>query len=453
MTAQMDGRAITNPENAQNFSHAEIKQAADQMNPDGLDGAFDAWAAIAAAVTKAGQQFETAIQQAVDQHWEGAAADRAVRGIREYAARVGELGESLDQQSTPLSAAVSAAGRFKVAVPPVVDSSDSARGPELRNSQEEQARDDMSTFYIQPYGSTAPLIPTLPPPADPISGVSGVPGTGVSPGASGESGMAGDTGKAEGTSGVGDTSPAEGAGKGGESGKTGNTGTTEGSGGAGDTGKAEDTSGAGNSGKAEATSGAGDAGKTEDTGKAGDPSNSADTVEPDTSGRSETVASQSISSAQNNGSSTIPASFTHTSTTSAIPSAGTQISPTSVTSGGIGPGTSTPTGASPGSGSAPGPGSAPSLGGVPNTGENPSPGKSVPGTTPGATTAQPTTSTPSRVGATGAAGYSGMFPPGARGRRGADGEHKSAKYLRTEEHGEELIGEVEKTVPPVLGAQ
>ncbi|MFI6367015.1 hypothetical protein ACIBG0_30175 [Nocardia sp. NPDC050630] len=50
-------------------------------------------------------------------------------------------------------------------------------------------------------------------------------------------------------------------------------------------------------------------------------------------------------------------------------------------------------------------------------------------------------------------GYSGMFPPGARPRRGEDGEHKSARYLRTEEHGEELIGEVEKTVPPVLGAQ
>ncbi|MEV2219364.1 hypothetical protein AB0E01_05745 [Nocardia vinacea] len=436
MTAQMDGHAITNPENAQNFSHAEIKQAADQMNPDGLDGAFDAWAAIAAAVTKAGQQFETAIQQAVDQHWEGAAADRAVRAIREYAARVGELGESLDQQSTPLSAAVSAAGRFKVAVPPVVDSSDNPRGPELRNSREEQARDDMSTFYIQPYGSTAPLIPTLPPPVNPISGGSGVSGVlGALPG--------GDSG---------DTSPAEGTGRGGAAGKAADTDTTEGTGRAGDTGRTADSNGTGNSGKAEETSGAGDTGKAEDTGNAGDPNNSGDTGKADGSGRAEAVAPQSISSTQNNGSSTMPASATHTSATSAIPSAaGTQIAPTTVMSGGIGPSTST--GASPSPGSAPSLGGAPSPGAAPNTGETPSPGKSVPGTTPVATTTQPTTGTPTRVGATGAAGYSGMFPPGARGRRGEDGEHKSAKYLRTEEHGEELIGEVEKTVPPVLGAQ
>ncbi|MFI6775161.1 hypothetical protein [Nocardia sp. NPDC050412] len=444
MTAQMDGRAITNPENAQNFSHAEIKQAADQMNPGGLDGAFDAWAAIAAAVTKAGQQFETAIQQAVDQHWEGAAADRAVRGIREYAARVGELGESLDQQSTPLSAAASAAGRFKVAVPSVVDSS----GPELRNSQEEQARDDMSTFYIRPYGCTAPLLPTLPAPVDPISGVSGV--LGALPG--GDSGWAADT------------SPAEGTGKGGNSGKAdgiaGDTAKAEDTNGAENTGKADGTNGAENTGKAEETSGAGNTGKPADTSKAGDPNGSGDTVKTERPGQAEAAAPQTISSAQNGDSSTMPASAMHTSPTSTIPSAaGTQISPSTVTSAGITPGTSTSTGTSPSPGGALSPGSAPSLGGAPNpggvpgTGETPSPGKSVPGTTPGATATQPTTNTPSRVGATGTAGYSGMLPPGARPGRGEDGEHKSAKYLRTEEHGEELIGEVEKTVPPVLGAQ
>ncbi|MEV5833899.1 hypothetical protein [Nocardia sp. NPDC052112] len=399
MTAQMDGRAITNPENAQNFSHAEIKQAADQMNPDGLDGAFDAWTAIAAAVTKAGQQFETAIQQAVDQQWEGAAADRAVRGIRDYAARVGELGESLDQQSTPLSAAASAAGRFKVAVPPVVDTSNSPRGPEFRNSQEEQARDDMSTLYIQPYGSAAPQIPTLPPPVNPISGVSGV-GPGASPGGS------------------------------------------EGSGKAGDSGKTEDNGHAGDSGKAEDTDAAGDAGKAEDTGTSGDPNKSGDTRRVEQSDRSEAVDPQSISSTQSSGTSTTPTSYTHTSPNSTIPStAGTQFLPTTVTSTGITPVTSSPTGASP------------NPGGASDTGGTASPGKSVPGTAPGATAAQPAASTPSRIGTAGSAAYSGMFPPGARARRGEDGEHQSARYLRTEEHGAELIGEVDKTVPPVLGAQ
>ncbi|MFX0575830.1 PPE domain-containing protein [Nocardia nepalensis] len=399
MTAQTDGRAITNPENAQNFSHAEIKQAADQMNPGGLDGAFDAWSAIAAAVTKAGQQFETAIQQAVEQHWEGAAADQAVRGIRDYATRVGELGESLDQQSTPLSSAASAAARFKVAVPPVVETSSNSRGPELRNTQEEQARDDMSTLYIQPYGNTAPAIPTLPPPVNPIS----VPG--VSPGA------------------VPGTSP-----------------TDTGSGRPGKSSQTEAPSKTTDSDKTGDPSESADQGKTGDTGQG----KNTDAGGTDAPGKTEAAAPQSVSPTQSSSTSTVPTSATHTSTTSTIPStAGVQsTAPTTVTSAGITPGTSSPSRTATG----------PSPGGAPGT--TPSPGKSVPGTTtPGAAAAQPATGTPSRMGTAGAAGYSGMLPPRARGRRGEDGEHKAAAYLRTEEHGEELIGEVDKTVPPVLGAQ
>ncbi|MEW1735620.1 hypothetical protein AB0346_06690, partial [Nocardia beijingensis] len=34
-----------------------------------------------------------------------------------------------------------------------------------------------------------------------------------------------------------------------------------------------------------------------------------------------------------------------------------------------------------------------------------------------------------------------------------DDEHNSPKYLRTEEHAKELLGEVKPTVPPVLGEQ
>ncbi|WP_433731785.1 PPE domain-containing protein [Nocardia sp. CA-129566] len=405
MTAQTDGRAITNPENAQNFSHAEIKQAADQMNPDGLDGAFDAWSAIAAAVTKAGQQFETAIQQAVEQHWEGAAADRAVRAIRDYATRVAELGESLDQQSAPLSSAASAAARFKVAVPPVVPISNNPRGPELRNTQEEQARDDMSTLYIQPYGNTAPTIPTLPPPVDPISVPGVVPG--VVPGISPTDTGSGQPGKTE------------------DSGKTTEPGKTEDTSKAGNPSRSEDTGKAEEPGNAEAS------GKTEESGKTAD------------SGKTEAVAPQSVSPTHQSGSQTTPAT-THTATTTATPST-TGAQPITVTSAGVTPGSSSPSPSA----------TSPNPSGASGTGTpTPSPGKSVPGTTtPGAATTQPATATPSRVGATGATGYSGMLPPGVRGRRGEDGEHKAAAYLRTEEHGEELIGEVEKTVPPVLGAQ
>ncbi|MEV0709201.1 hypothetical protein [Nocardia aurea] len=34
-----------------------------------------------------------------------------------------------------------------------------------------------------------------------------------------------------------------------------------------------------------------------------------------------------------------------------------------------------------------------------------------------------------------------------------DGEHRSPRYLRSEEHATELLGEVERTVPPAIGAQ
>ncbi|MGV9546373.1 hypothetical protein ACWDSF_34090 [Nocardia beijingensis] len=46
-----------------------------------------------------------------------------------------------------------------------------------------------------------------------------------------------------------------------------------------------------------------------------------------------------------------------------------------------------------------------------------------------------------------------MVPPRLRGRRTDDDEHNSPKYLRTEEHAKELLGEVKPTVPPVLGEQ
>ncbi|MET8777616.1 hypothetical protein AB0H49_12355 [Nocardia sp. NPDC050713] len=44
------------------------------------------------------------------------------------------------------------------------------------------------------------------------------------------------------------------------------------------------------------------------------------------------------------------------------------------------------------------------------------------------------------------------MPSAPRTRAEEDGEHRSAKYLRSEEHGRELIGETPKTVPPALGA-
>ncbi|MEV0298721.1 hypothetical protein [Nocardia sp. NPDC050710] len=402
-----DGRVITNPENAQNFSHAEIRQAADRMNPDGLAGAFAAWAAIAAAVTKAGQQFESAIHKAVDQRWEGAAAEAAVLGIREYATRVGELGDSLNQQSGPLSAAGSAAARFKAAIPEVPDGSQGST-PEQRNSQEEQARDDMVTYYIQPYGSTAPEIPTLPAPINPTatSPVDNVVGTGpgIRPGV---------------------TEPAPTS-----DGTDPNTGGPSKPTDAGEPGKGIPSEEA-----APSDAGSGDATENPDAPDGQD--------EPGVQDKPEPVTPQSVSPTSGNGATTTPSTVTHTPGTYSPSTIATpQTTPTAVTPSsvnGIPSRPDTPASINPGA--------------TPNQSSQPRPGASVPAQPAAQSAPAAPAATPGRPGIPGAPGYAGMMPPGARARDEEDGEHKSPRYLRTEEHATELIGEVKPTVPPVIGAE
>lgn len=397
---QTDGRAITDPENAQSFSHAEIKQAAEAMNPAALDGAFAAWSAIAAAVTNAGQRFEDAIKNAVEQHWEGAAADSAVRGVRDYAARVGELGDALGAQSLPLSAAADAAAKFKLSVPDLLDTSNGTADPAQRNSREEQARDEMSTQYIQPYGATAPAIPTLPPPVAPAAAapIGTETGTGVETSANvGSQAVAG----ARST----DNSPS------------------------GSSPSAADTA---------SPAGAADDGEQ------------ADQAQPEAENTPQTVTSQAVSQSQDatptTPASTVARTPTSTSATSVAPSSSPppQTTPTTVV----------PTSFNGRPNGTPSKSATPGTTGTPNASDNRArPGTSRPAqpTVPAAANGQPAAT--GRTGATGASGYPGMMPPGMRGRRTDDDEHKSPKYLRTEEHAKELLGEVKPTVPPVLGEQ
>ncbi|WP_067473934.1 PPE domain-containing protein [Nocardia amamiensis] len=393
---QTDGRAITNPENAHSFSHAEIKQAADGMNPAELGGAFDAWAGIAAAVTNAGQEFETAIKKAVEQHWEGAAAESAVRAVRDYAARVGEFGEALGAQNGPLSAAANAAAKFKASVPDVLDTSGNPADPQQRNSREEQARDEMNTQYIQPYGTTAPGIPTLPPPNGPTAASSGIAaGNSTEPGTSASS-----QALSNGT-GTSDTASSE------------------------DTPPSEDSA---------ATVGA----DTE--------TNPDDQAQP-TSEVPETVAAQTVSQNQDIATSTTAASTTR-SPASGLGTAIAPATPLPTT-----PATVTPTSqdATPRRPGTPSPLGRPSVTGDSDNQQRPGTSRAAPPTAPAASTAP--SAVPGRPGAPGVSGYSGMIPPGMRGRRADDDEHKSPNYLRTEEHAKELLGEVKPTVPPVFGEQ
>lgn len=402
---QTDGRAITNPENAQSFSHAEIKEAADAMNPAALDGAFAAWSAIAAAVTDAGLRFEDAIKNAVEQHWEGAAADSAVRGVRDYAARVGELGEAIGAQSLPLSAAADAAAKFKMSVPDLLDASGGTADPAQRNSREEQARDEMNTQYIQPYGATAPGIPTLPPPVAPAAAAPIGTQTGTSVGTGTGTGV--ETSMNAGSQAVVDTHSPD-------------------------------------SSAAEGTPSATDTASPTGPADGAQPEDQAPTPAETTP---QTVTSQAVPQNQD-ATATTPASTTRTQisapATPIMSSTPPQTTPTTVAPTSF---TGRPNGAP----SRPG---TPGTAGIPSTSENEAragTSRSAQPTVPAAANGQPTA--PVRPGATGAPGFSSMVPPGLRGRRTDDDEHNSPKYLRTEEHAKELLGEVKPTVPPVLGEQ
>ncbi|WP_159843190.1 hypothetical protein [Nocardia sp. CY41] len=394
---QTDGRAITNPENAQSFSHAEIKQAADAMNPAGLDGAFAAWSAIAATVTNAGQRFADAVEKAVEQHWEGAAAESAVRGVRDYAGRVGELGEALSAQSLPLSAAANAASKFKSAVPDLVDAAAGAANPEQRNSREEQARDEMNSQYIQPYGATAPAIPTLPAPVSPAATTP----TGV------ETSASTDVDPSVGSQPVDGGRPVPGSPS--ADGKPTSEGTASPS-------------------------------EAEGEGTPGEP------TQPTAGNTAETTTAQAVSQSQDTASTT-PASTARTQTTT---TPATSFVPT--TTPAATPATVVPTsfdGRPNGTQARPGtPGAAGSPGVADDQARS---GTSRPAQPTAPAAANPQSTVPGRSPASVGSGYSGMVPPGLRGRRAEDDEHKSPKYLRTEEHAKELLGEVQPTVPPALG--
>ncbi|MCC3329008.1 hypothetical protein [Nocardia abscessus] len=398
---QTDGRAITNPENAQSFSHAEIEQAADAMNPAGLDSALAAWSAIAAAVTNAGQQFESAIKKAVEQQWEGAAADSAVRGVRDYAARMGEFGEALGAQSVPLSAAADAATKFKMSVPDLADTSGSSADPEQRNAREEQARDEMNTQYIQPYGATAPAIPTLPPPVSPAAATP----TGL------ETGTGTEAGVNAGSQPVDGTRPA-------------------------DTSSSGDKPSSGGDPTSEHTA------SPSSTAEEGTPDDQPQQTSENTP---ETTTPQAVSQSQD-AAATTPASTTRTQTpTSATPLPSTAPLPTA-------PAAVTPVSFDSRPNGTPARPGTPGAVGTPSAAENEARSGTSRPAQPTAPAASPASSAPAgRPGAPGVPGYPGMVPPGMRGRRTDDDEHKSPKYLRTEEHAKELLGEVQPTVPPALG--
>ncbi|MGW4365945.1 hypothetical protein ACWEKT_09890 [Nocardia takedensis] len=450
----IDGRGITNPENAHSFSHAEIRQAADRMKPDALTEVVASWNAIAEAVQAAGARFESAIRGAVGQQWEGAAADAALRSILEFTTRVGELGGALASQSEPVAAAGQSAAQFQAAVPAVPDASTSSSAPEARNAAEEQARDDMITYYIRPFGATAGQIPALPDPVAP--GVSGgdpdrqtIVGAMLGALGGGTIGAGGSDSPATGGDGT-DGPSGSGAHHGQDAGAGAHTpGAEQPSESKENPAIAETPTGEENPASAGTPAGKSD-GESPSPGEPGDsvPPTSTDTQ------RAQTAAQGTTPSPPLAPTNTAPAGFGN----GYSGTGGGAVNPyapqyTSAQAPGV-PGGVAPAAAAAQPASAPIRTDTPAGTAAGASGPAPRPGSSVPAQ-PAAQTAPPPTSSgaPGRPGMPGASGYAGMMPPGARGRGEDDGEHRAARYLRSEEHAADLLGEPEKTVPPAIGAE
>ncbi|GAA5042649.1 PPE domain-containing protein [Nocardia callitridis] len=528
---QYDDGAITNPENAHSFSFTEIARAADQMNPADLTGALQTWSTIATTVSDAGSRFADAVGRVMEQHWEGVAADSAASGVRDYAARLGEFAEALGAQAAPLSAAAAAATKFKAAIPNVGESSDNSSGS--RNSREEQARDDMITHYIQPYGQVAQGIPLLPPPLGggeqtTVAGVTGGRRTedGASNGLRGARGSGSDTDGSD-TQGALLGSRAGAAADGSSDTEGHGSQRVRGSAGSGDRDAQDTATGSSSTGSKDSSrEGSGSEKTTEHTGSnshgdresrdsesgsdkalggKGSESHGDDEATDEASGGESSTrgtdagaantdddrftahtdgsesgddrldaAPGSTKDAMRGDANDVPGATNTTAAGAApqqvsalsgpfAPAAAPGAAPGFVPGAGFAAPTSMPPVGAP-SWSAPAegigvPGGASTLGAAPPVGGpgqsvEPQPGtsRSVPPGSAASTQGNAPNSTPLRPNTTGPAGYSGAVAPSIP-LNTADEKRKGPKFLRTEEHARELLGEVEPTVPPVIGAE
>jgi hypothetical protein len=121
-----------------------------------------------------------------------------------------------------------------------------------------------------------------------------------------------------------------------------------------------------------------------------------------------------------------------------------------------------PLGGYAGSGGYSGAGGEPVRGGLPGSGRAgggvggaSDPGEGVggrTGATPGASAAAEQAAAKGAAGAAGGRGVTGGMPMGGQGgRRDEDQEHRTAGFLVHEEHGNELVGDIEPVPPPVIG--
>lgn len=419
-------------------SHEDLKARVEQMSPEKVAELSETWNAISKRADEHLAAFRPRILNAIADKWEGESATAAASGITDYVTASHQLTQATGILASKLDALNAGLVPTKANMPDVPQASVWDKftgflpGPTWQKEQHEkdaahaEAVRVLQTIYTPAVMESDSFVPIIPQPYNPLSGggggATGGPGGGGTPGGGGSGTQFG---------------PGNGGGFG--PGSTGVDGSgTDGNGQFGPGGNPADTGSTGTDGQP--------------SGLNGDPSQ---------------TAAQSLDPAN-----------AATSPASAGDAAGTgngagSTSGNSTGTGGSGSGTGTGSGAS-GAGagaglvpSALGRGGSSGLGGAgrgigtPGSGAGGGLSSGARGLTGGAVgggatgTGAPGAGAGVGGAAAGRAGAPGMgmggMAPGARGKGDDDGEHKTPSYLINIDNGNELIGDMPKVAPPVIG--
>lgn len=412
-------------------SHEDLKARVEQMSPEKVAELSETWKAISRRADEHLAAFRPRILNAIADKWEGESATAAASGITDYVTASHQLTQATGILASKLEALNAGLVPTKANMPDVPQTSVMDRiasfvpGPTWQKAQHEkdaahaEAVRVLQTIYTPAVMESDSYVPIIPQPHNPVSGGGGGatdgPGGGGAPGGGGSGTPFG---------------PGSGGGFG--PGSNGSSGT-DGNGQFGPGGKPADLGSTGTDGQP--------------SGPNGDPSQTAaQSLDPANAATS--PASAGDAAGAGNGAGSTSGNSTGTggsgSGTGAGSGAGGAGAGAGLVPSALGRGGSSGLGGAGRSIGTPGSGA----GGGLSSGARGLTGGAVGGGAPG-NGAGVGGAAAGRAGAPGM-GMGGMAP-GARGKGDDDGEHKTPSYLINIDNGNELIGDMPKVAPPVIG--
>jgi PPE family len=180
-----DAAGITTQTNWAAKDHSEIKQIADKLDPSGIQSHGDAWIDLGQQVQTSVQNFNTAINTALNGNWTGAAGEAALQAPQGMVSWGQDFGNQLQATGNQAKSVGATADQTKQTVPPPKDFSwgkaavsGIAFGPfgagasayaqhQEQQEAKEQAVRVMSSVYSPNYMNAANTMPAFTGPTDP----------------------------------------------------------------------------------------------------------------------------------------------------------------------------------------------------------------------------------------------------------------------------------------------